>query len=51
VRGDLEARTLKRIFPSIELLHDWFRLVFRADDPRRPVYEKLAARMVEEPLR
>lgn len=51
VEPDLAARALKQIFPAVELLHDWFRLVFRADDPRRPVYEKLAERMVEEPLR
>lgn len=51
VNADLEARTMRVIFPSIEPLHDWFRLVFRADDPRRALYEKLAAHLVEAPLR
>ena len=51
VEGDLRARTLKRILPSVELLHDWFRLVFRADDPKRAVYERLASLMMAEPLR
>jgi DNA-binding transcriptional LysR family regulator len=50
VEADLTAKRLRRIFPSIELLHDWFRLVFRADDPRRSVYERLATHMLETPL-
>lgn len=50
VKGDLAAKRLKPIFPSVTLLHDWFRLVFRADDPRRPVYERLAATMSAAPL-
>lgn len=51
VRDDLAAKAVRRVFPKVELLHDWFRLVFRADDARRPVYEKLAKLMVEAPLR
>lgn len=51
VAGDLAARTLRRVLPQVELLHDWFRLVFRADDARRPVYERLAELMMEAPLR
>ncbi|APR84819.1 Transcriptional regulator, LysR family protein [Minicystis rosea] len=51
VNADLAARKMRVIFPSIEPLHDWFRLVFRADDPRRALYEKLAAHLVEAPLR
>lgn len=50
VRRDLEARAFRRIFPKVKPLHDYFRLVFRADDPRRPIYEKLAAQMLESPL-
>jgi len=51
VAGDLEARALRRVFPKVTLLHDYFRLVFRGDDARRPVYERLAAKMTEAPLR
>jgi DNA-binding transcriptional LysR family regulator len=51
VRGDLKSGRLIRIFPAIEPLHDYFRLVFRGDDPRRPVFEGLARLLVEKPLR
>jgi len=51
VEGDLAARRLRRIFPAVAPVHDYFRLVYRADDPRRAVYDKLAARMREAPLR
>ncbi len=50
VERDLATGALLPLFPEITPLHDWFRLIFRADDPRRPVYEKLAARLREEPL-
>jgi len=51
VEGELARRELRVIFPDVELLSDYFRLVFRADDPRRPVLERLAAAMMETPLR
>jgi DNA-binding transcriptional LysR family regulator len=51
VRRDLAARRLRVVFPRVKPLHDWFRLVFRADDPRRAVYAPLAAAMRETPLR
>jgi DNA-binding transcriptional LysR family regulator len=51
VRQDLARGTFRRVFPKLELLHDWFRLVFRADDARRSVYERLAATMLVSPLR
>jgi LysR family transcriptional regulator, glycine cleavage system transcriptional activator len=50
VEGDLRSRRFRRIFPRVKPLHDYFRLVFRADDPRRSFYERLAARMLEAPL-
>ena len=50
VAGDLAAKKLRRVMPKVALLDDWFRLVFRADDAKRPVYEKLAASMIEVPL-
>lgn len=55
VAPDLAGRggkpPLIRLFPKIQPLHDYFRLVFRADDPRRSVYERLAETLREEPLR
>lgn len=51
VRRDLAAKRLRTIFPKIQPAHDFFRLVFRGDDPRRPVFESLARSMAAEPLR
>jgi LysR family transcriptional regulator, glycine cleavage system transcriptional activator len=50
VGPDLARRTLRKIFPKAPLLHDYFRLVFRADDARRAMFEKLAERMLRVPL-
>src|SRR4029079_7089443 len=38
VKKALARRACRRIFPKVELLHDYFRLVFRSDDARRPVF-------------
>ena len=51
VAGDLAAGKLAPILPKVTLLHDYFRLVFRADDPRREIYERIAARMAAAALR
>ncbi len=51
VAPDLAEGRMKRIFPRVELLHDYFRLVFRADDPRRTIFEALAGAMGGVPLR
>jgi DNA-binding transcriptional LysR family regulator len=51
VRGDLAQGALKRILPKVALQSDWFRLVFRSDDPRRTIFESLAEKMSEFPLR
>lgn len=51
VREDLAKKRLVRLFPRVALLPDWFRLVFRADDARRPIYEGIAEHMVGCPLR
>jgi DNA-binding transcriptional LysR family regulator len=50
VRRDLATKKLRRIFPSVKPLHDYFRLVFRTDDPRRSVFESIAASLREAPL-
>jgi LysR family transcriptional regulator, glycine cleavage system transcriptional activator len=51
VRKDLAAGRLEAILPRVALLSDWFRLVFRTDDPRRPIYEQMAKQMSAAPLR
>ena len=50
VEREIATRKFRRIFPKVQALDDYFRLVFRADDPRRPFYDKLAASMLESPL-
>ncbi len=51
VAPDLAARRLSLVLPRIRPLHDYFRLIFRADDPRRSIYETLAQEMAQVPLR
>ncbi len=51
VRSDIQSKRLAVLFDKITLNHDYFRLVFRVDDLRREVYESLAKRLVERPLR
>lgn len=51
VAGHVRAGTLKVILPSVKPASDFFRLVFRAGDARRPDFEALAALMLEHPLR
>jgi LysR family transcriptional regulator, glycine cleavage system transcriptional activator len=51
VRADLKRGRLRRIRPSVRPLHDYFRLVFRRDDARRSVYERLAVALTARPLR
>jgi DNA-binding transcriptional LysR family regulator len=47
VESDLAARRLRLIMPRVRALHDYFRLIFRGDDPRRTLYQRLAATMAE----
>jgi LysR family glycine cleavage system transcriptional activator len=51
VRPDLETGRLVRLMPGVDLMSDYFRLVFRGDDPRRTVYERIAQTMLLEPLK
>jgi DNA-binding transcriptional LysR family regulator len=51
VQGDLEAKRLKIVLPKVTPIHDYFRLVVRADDARRSVFDSLAKALSEEPLR
>jgi DNA-binding transcriptional LysR family regulator len=50
VRRDLATRAVKRVFPKVPLLTDYFRLIFRADDARRSVYEAMARHFAARPL-
>ncbi|MEI8254252.1 MAG: substrate-binding domain-containing protein, partial [Deltaproteobacteria bacterium] len=50
VEKSLARGELRRVFPSVHPLSDYFRLVFRTDDPRRPLFESLGAEMLEVPL-
>jgi len=51
VKDDLRARRLVRVFPRVTPIHDWFRLIYRRDDPRQSVYQSLASTLIEMPLR
>lgn len=51
VRKDIASKRLSKILPSVALLSDWFRLVFRIDDPRRSIYEQIAKQMSDVPLK
>jgi DNA-binding transcriptional LysR family regulator len=50
VRRDLASRRLRRVFPRVTPVHDYFRLVFRAADPRRSIFESLANELARAPL-
>jgi DNA-binding transcriptional LysR family regulator len=51
VRKDIAAGRLAKILPNVTLISDWFRLIFRDDDPRRSIYEQMAKQMSEVPLK
>jgi DNA-binding transcriptional LysR family regulator len=51
VRKDIASGRLAKILPNVALISDWFRLIFRTDDPRRSIYEQMAAQMSEVPLK
>jgi LysR family transcriptional regulator, glycine cleavage system transcriptional activator len=50
VDRELKSRKFRALFPKVTPLGDYFRLVFRADDPRRPIYQRIAATLLETPL-
>lgn len=51
VRDDLRLGRLDQILPSVALLHDHFRLVFRSDDLRRDEFVELADLLRSFPIR
>ena len=51
IAADLARKRLRRLLPGLPVGSDLFRLLFRRDDPRRSVYERLAAQLRAVPLR
>jgi LysR family transcriptional regulator, glycine cleavage system transcriptional activator len=51
VSRDLDAHRLVHLLPRVSPLHDYFRLIFRGDDPRHIVYQALAESMREVAVR
>jgi LysR family glycine cleavage system transcriptional activator len=51
VRKDIEAGRLRVILPKVTPLHDYFRLVFRADTPNRGLLDNVASSLSKTPLR
>jgi LysR family glycine cleavage system transcriptional activator len=51
IAADLAAGRLTPVLPRVRPLHDFFRLIFRRDDPRRSLYQAIATTMTAQPLR
>jgi LysR family glycine cleavage system transcriptional activator len=51
IAPDLDAGLLIRLFPKRALQTDWFRLIFRKDDPRRILFESMIETLRAHPLR
>ena len=51
VRPDIEASRLRVIRTDVSLRPDWFRLLFRSDDPLRSIYRTLSDALLAHPLR
>ncbi len=51
IEPELKARRLVPLFPKVIPHVDYFRLIFRAQDPRRPTFEALAAELRAAPLK
>ena len=50
VDGDLGRGTLVELFPKVRPADDVFRLVFRAGDARRGLFERIAVQLLRAPL-
>ena len=50
VQDDIDAGRLQIIMPAVTPVNDYFRLVFRADDPKRSLFERMARKLAELPL-
>jgi len=50
VQEDIDAERLQIIMPAVTPVNDYFRLVFRSDDPKRSLFERMARKLAELPL-
>lgn len=50
VQEDLDRKRLRVVLPKVVASHDYFRLVIRADDARRSIFESLAESLAAFPL-
>lgn len=51
IAAELRRRQLRRLFPAVSPRPDYFRLVHRADDPRRATHDAVAALLGQAPIR
>jgi DNA-binding transcriptional LysR family regulator len=51
INEDLERGTLVPLLADVELQHDWFRFLYRTDDPRTGLFRAMAVALTESPLR
>ena len=51
IAAELRLRRLRRLFPRGVLRADYFRLVYRGDDPRAEIYGALAGLLAAAPIR
>jgi LysR family glycine cleavage system transcriptional activator len=50
IERELGRGRLRRLFPQVDLLTDYFKLVYRDRDPRRAIYRALAAELAQVPI-
>lgn len=50
IEAELQAGQLRRLFPEVALLIDYFRLLHREHDPHTAVYQALAAELAQLPI-
>ncbi len=51
IAGELRLRRLRRLFPRVVLRSDYFRLMYRGDDPRAAIHVALAQWLAAAPIR
>lgn len=51
IAGELRLRRLRRLFPRVTLRSDYFRLMYRGDDPRAAIHAALATWLAAAPIR
>ena len=51
IAAELRLRRLRRLFPRVALRSDYFRLMYRGDDPRAAIHVELAGWLAAAPIR